>query len=679
MRRSEALAALVLAIVLGLGMVAVMMQGDLGAPRAQVASNTTATAAIVFNTPTSDVTGGQRTPFSPKAIAQPSPTPAGPRLQPGPGEGPEVKDVVLLYNSRRRTSFSTNFCQLATFYGLGCKAHAVDQTRFSRAAVLTEDGKPYRLVALDAVLLDVSGPWLSRKDLAVLNTLREQGSSLLIGKVDERARGDDLSFLTGEAVVGAVLPEDSVKDWKVTGSASEITRELSGQTVLTSQPASPDTYALVVKDPQAITSLIASGNDAGLDYPIFLRWQPASGQGGAVYLDAGEIGQPLDTIALREIYYSASSFSQIIPTMMVLRYVGGEKTWHNNHNYANLTIDAAVLAEPYQELNYTALLELMKRHTFHTTVAFIPASWQRSQPEVIATFLTNPNYFSMVQYGNNGEGYEFYRYEASQGTLGESALLPARPLIDQERAILEGLARMKLHYDLTRIASDPILVFPNGISPEQTLVLLKENNYLATTNAQDVPLDAPRPALTDARPDALFYGMEPAVMRYGNFPNLIRRAPSENQAYRPYLLASILDLFVDKPALFYTFPYGSGLFASGMSAFDPVADEMNRLHGGVEWHSLGYIARRLYLEKTDDDGSRSVRMYARQLIFENETDAEQIVHVSRPETLNVPIASLKVNGYDFPYQVKDGMLKLDLILPARTTVEIDIEYHRPVD
>ena len=42
--------------------------------------------------------------------------------------------------------------------------------------------------------------------------------------------------------------------------------------------------------------------------------------------------------------------------------------------------------------------------------------------------------------------------------------------------------------------------------------------------------------------------------------------PTENQAYQPYVLASILTLLVDKLALFYTYPYGSGLFSAGMDA-----------------------------------------------------------------------------------------------------------------
>ena len=58
------------------------------------------------------------------------------------------------------------------------------------------------------------------------------------------------------------------------------------------------------------------------------------------------------------------------------------------------------------------------------------------------------------------------------------------------------------------------MVFPYGISPEQTLVLLKKYNYLATVNAQDIPLDTTRPPTWD-------YGMYQANMDYGGFPPLL--------------------------------------------------------------------------------------------------------------------------------------------------------------
>jgi hypothetical protein len=44
------------------------------------------------------------------------------------------------------------------------------------------------------------------------------------------------------------------------------------------------------------------------------------------------------------------------------------------------------------------------------------------------------------------------------------------------------------------------------------------------------------------------------------------------------------------------------------------------------------------------------------------------------ETLNVPIRRLTVNNEEFPYEVANDMLRLDVSVPAGTTLEIIIEY-----
>ncbi|MEW5829407.1 MAG: hypothetical protein AB1846_10995, partial [Chloroflexota bacterium] len=299
--------------------------------------------------------------------------------------------------------------------------------------------------------------------------------------------------------------------------------------------------------------------------------------------------------------------------------------------------------------------------------ALIPAYWELSAPHVIAMFVTNPDHFSLVQYGNNSDGYEFYYYDDAEIDRSIASILPARPYEEQEWDILEGMARMEMHRGQTLIPYDRVMVFPFGISPEPTLAYLKRTNYLATVTDDDIPLGAALPTAPD-------YGMYPAVMDYGNFPILTRRLPAGTQAYQPYLLMSLMDLFIDRPALFYTYPFGEGLFPGEMDAFNPIADELNRLPGGVEWASLGDILRHLYLEKLNDDGSRDVRIYSREIILENNGTSPLAYHVTKSETLNVPIARLTVNGHEFPYQVRDGILSLDILIPAGQSAWIEIVY-----
>ena len=669
MRRAELLAALVVGLLLGAVIVAAaLLQNKSPHPVTPRSATPLQSASAVIRTPTP-------TPI-PSAVAPAATlTPSGPPLLEADPPGTDAPDVLLLFNPARASSFGTNFCRLAEFYGLVCTQFNVTQRDTLTAAdLLGPQGLPYPLIALDATLLDNRSPLLSSGDLEVLmEAVNQQGVSVLVGKLDDLQNADLVSALTAGAVAGVTRPEDTTKDWQVSRLAPEITLELTGQNIITSQAATPDTFALNIVDPLPVTVLISSTDNSGASYPIFLRWQPSDQPAaGAVYLDSGETGQSLDFIALREVYYSAASFSQIIPTMLTLRHVMGEETWHAPQDFANLTIDEGALLEPYQDLNYTALLELMRRNSYHTTLALIPQNWQLSESEVVALFLTAPDYFSLAQYGNTGAGYEFYRYATPAPDATDVPLLPARPLDDQQRSILEGLARMQLHENLTRVPFDRIMIFPGGISPVQTLEFLKANNYLATVNTQDLPLDAVRPTNWD-------YGMTPAITDFAGFPNLIRRMPTENQAYQPYVLASILDLLVDKPALFYTYPYGSGLFSAGMDAFDSIAGKMNALEGEVSWRSLGEIAKRLCRIKRDDDGTVSVQMYTRWLILANPDATDTVFHITKSEPLNVPIVRLTVNGYAFPYTIQDGSLTLNLIIPAQSSAEIIIEYSQPAE
>jgi hypothetical protein len=198
-------------------------------------------------------------------------------------------------------------------------------------------------------------------------------------------------------------------------------------------------------------------------------------------------------------------------------------------------------------------------------------------------------------------------------------------------------------------------------------MLLKKYNYLATVNAQDVPLDASRPLDWD-------YDMYPAIMNYDDFAVITRRAPGTNAPFQANVQPFIFDLFIGKAALFYSHAYAGELFDQGNEAFDPVAEKINQLPGGVEWRSLGDILKRLHLEKTNPDGSVDVQMYTNDLMLTNEYGAERTYHIFKPETLNVPISRLTVNGYDFPYHVEAGWLTLDARLPAQATIEILIQY-----
>ncbi|HUV67627.1 MAG TPA: hypothetical protein VMW24_27285 [Sedimentisphaerales bacterium] len=595
------------------------------------------------------------------ADAAPTPIP----LEVGARKGPDIEDMLLLRDSTHGTFFDANLCKLALYYGLLCKEIALGTIPLTDEALKDEQGNYFKLIGVNAETLFGDPPSLSREELDVLRTAIEaKGVNLFVSGVKEGLDRTVLSEFTEGAVVGVARPLDTQRDWIVSSAAPEITRVFSGQVVTSTPAAAQGDFALTLGQQNSVTTLISSKDDTGATYPIFVRWQKGA---GSVFVDASRPPRSLEEVPLRQMYYDPSSFSTIVPLMLTMRYALGNEAWHNTHNYANLTIDDPALTEPWQALSYTALLQEMQAHNFHTTIAFVPANRDKSRPEVVNLFRAHPDRYSLVQHGNNHDGYEFYKYSVSEDDTYDGQKYPARPLADQKADIVEGLARMAEHSLLTGIPWDRVMVFPYGISPEQTLVSLKANNYLATVNAQDVPLDGTRPSDWD-------YGMYQANMDYGDFPVLTRRHPGTYSPFRPDLRPFIFDLFLGKPALFYSHAYeGKELFASGIDAFDPVADQVNALPGGVEWRNLGYIIRHLYLEKTNDDGSMDVKMYGNDLIVSNDSGEARTYHLFKEETLNVPIASVTVNGYEFPYRVNGSYLTLDVRMPADSSMKILIK------
>jgi hypothetical protein len=583
-------------------------------------------------------------------------------LEEGQQPGEDLEDVLLLFDSTHATSFDANLCRLAEYYGLVCSKLDLRTTPLADELLRDGNGEYFKLVGIDAGVLLGIPSLLSDDELgAVRRAIETSGVSLLVSDMRDEFDPTLLGELTDGAVLGATELPRSVSGWLVSSTVPEITLELTGQSI-SSRAARLD-FGLTLGGGQGeVDTLIASRDSAGKAYPVFVKRNAGE---GSILVSGSQRGESLEELPLREMYYVEDNFSKIIPLMFGLRYALDDEAWHSEHDYANLTIDAVALTEPFGNLSFVELLGHMAAHDFHTTIALVPRTWDQTEPRVARLFNANPGRYSLVQRGNNADGYEFYRYAVGGQHDQERIGLSSRTIADQEDDILEGLERMERHEERSGIACDRVMVFPWGICPEPTLVLLKRDNFLATVNAQSIPLDAAHPAGWD-------HGMRPANMEYGNFAMLERRHPGTYQPFRPRLRSFVLDLFIDKPALFYS---GAGqLFSTGTHSFNTVADEINGLEGDVEWRSLGYIVKHLYLEKRNDDGSVDVRMYTNHLVLTNDSLGQQTYHISKAETLNVPIRSLTVNGRAFPYRVEGNNLELDLSVAPVSPVEIVVRY-----
>lgn len=346
-------------------------------------------------------------------------------------------------------------------------------------------------------------------------------------------------------------------------------------------------------------------------------------------------------------------FAGLVPLLIFLRYAGGDRVWHAPVFMADLVIDDAWLIEPYGSLDYRKLLREMQEHNFHTSIAFIPYNYNRNRPSVVSIFREHPDRYSVCIHGNNHDHQEFYGYERD-------------PLSAQEADIQQGLARMEKFKALTGIPYSLVMVWPwERMPPAGTLRAMKRYNFLADVNTNPVPMGSAPPT------DPLF-PLRPQSLRYANFLT-IKRYPFDTLNLRAKVAVSA---FLGNPMIFYAH---EELFAGGIGAFDGVADYVNHIAPKAKWASLGFIARHLYLERVDSDGDYEVMAFSPELDIENSTGLGRTYHIEKPESFAEPIASVSVDGQDFPWQRDGNLLALSLHVAGGQAVHVRITYKNRLD
>jgi hypothetical protein len=347
-----------------------------------------------------------------------------------------------------------------------------------------------------------------------------------------------------------------------------------------------------------------------------------------------------------------NAFLRLAPAMMFIRYCAGERGWHAPYHYANFTIDDPWLRQPYGFVDYKGLLEEMKKHDFHTTIAFIPWNYDRSEPRVVLLFRDHPERFSIAIHGDNHDHKEFTDYQS-------------KPLAVQDAAVKQSLARMERFRTLTGIQYDKVMIFPHSIAPEKTLEELKTYNYLATINSTNAPQDA-------VKPSALSFALRPVTLSFAGFPSISRYSVA---APVPKDFIAIND-FLGNPLLFYVH---SDFFAKGIDAFDGVADEVKRLEPDTRWRSLGDIVRHLYVVRLRDDSNYDVLAFSSSICLNSISGHDSIFYVRKQEIGGQAINSVIVNGQHQPYRLQNGYLSFRIPVPLGDTRCVTVQYENDLD
>ncbi len=545
---------------------------------------------------------------------------------------------------------------MADYYGVQRVDIDLRRERVTLEGLRDPQGESAKAIFVNANTLESGNPVLLDQDeLAVLREAVSEGSVLYVGGISNSSMQGDhsaLKYLTEGAVVGALSPAPGKKNWHISNLTPSLAREFGGQTVSYNERAQDYALLFGTRDP-AIERVITSTDDAGNQYATLARVELGQGQ---LLLDASVAEADLGTKGIITLA-NARYFSTLMPVMMFIRYALESGVWHAERTYANLTIDDPHLGDADVAF-LTGLLQQSRSADFHATIAFPPVYYLQSTAGAVKLVADNPDRLSVVVHGNNHDGYEFYKY-----STGPDDQYPARPFEEQEANIVEALARMESHRDLTGVHYGRVMVFPYGAPPERTLELLKRYNFNVTVNGFTSGYNLP---LGGTRGMAFDFDAYPANLDYANFP-MIRRIMVGNAW--PALL---FDAFLGRPIALYEHP---SFFKGNIAAFDPIAKEIGGIAGGVEWASLDEIAKHLYLLKSNPDGTTNLRFFGNDIVVTNRGDTDAQYSLSKAETLNIPIAGVTVNGSPAaPYTVRDGILRLDLKLVAHETAEVVITY-----
>jgi hypothetical protein len=547
-------------------------------------------------------------------------------------------DVVFIRTAGDPSPEQRELEVAAQFYGLKLNVVAASGNMDDRELAAIQQGDTVA-VALDADALAA----VSQKVL--LRALhRKSGGSvpLLILGVTATTDSTLLSRWTGGVVTGARRLSSPAQLHYLVGSVTGITQQLSGLEI---PFPGDDTFYFSPVDSKA--RQILSVGDRHQDVPVFIE---ADVQQQKIFLLCKE------HLFLGLVEGRAEdmerAFAEIAPLMIFTKYCAGGLGWHALHRYANLTIDDPWLREPYGHLIYRDLLTEMEKHNFHTTIAFIPWNFDRSEAPVITLFRNHPERFSICVHGDNHDHKEFDDYESKSLSL-------------QIAALRQSVARMEKFQALTGIPYDKVFVFPHNIGSERILEQLKAYNFAATVNSLSVPMDRTRPAspLFPLRPVTLSFGDFPSVARYG--------------AVMPNPTSFIgINEFLDNPIFFYGH---HDLFANGIDAFDRVADEVNRIEPDTRWRSLGDMAKHLYLVRLRDDANYDVLSFSSSLDLENSSEQNSVFYIQKLQSDSSAIASVSVEDRPVPFQFDGGSVHLSVAIPAGESRRVLIRYKNDLD
>jgi len=324
----------------------------------------------------------------------------------------------------------------------------------------------------------------------------------------------------------------------------------------------------------------------------------------------------------------AEYFSRFVPQAMALRYAAGDECWRPREAYASIIIDDPLLRKSYGFLNFESLLRLAQQHNFHAAIAFIPHNFRRNSSRITRMFRENVARLSICFHGNDHIEAEF----AATDLVLLNTLL--------------GIAedRMNLHYQMTGLACDRVMVFPQGNFSIEAMKVLKSHNFYAAVNT------VPHPAQRSVR---LTIGelAQPAVLRYEGFPLFIRKPIRQTESHD-----IAFNLFFGRPVLIVEH---HEIFQRPESLVE-IAARINSVAPEIHWSNLATVVSSSILTRMAPDGTHHVRAYSGTIKVSNDVDSIGRYSIEwRSCCDGYPIDQVLMNGMPyFRFETDNGGLRL---------------------
>ncbi len=530
-----------------------------------------------------------------------------------------------------------NVAQLLDFFGIPWEALRIDQLTSQEASSNINRWDECCILSsapiLAQVLKDLDGsegsiPWLTNKIKSVFVYGFEESVSC------KRL----LKLLTHNINADFHHLGTSSREVSVTGDHPEICGPMSGLRVLVT-PTQSD-HAFDVRSGNAKFKPLISTNDGA----VFARVERngvafyLSGCGDVINLDTPS-GESFD---VRKFFCSA------VPITMYLKWAFTEASWREVETNACLIVDDPLLKARYGFLCFRRALELMDKHDFTMSLAFIPWNWRRTDPEIVKLFQDRSDRLSLSVHGCDHTSSEFAA--RSQAELNAKAKI--------------ACGRMNKLEQRTTLRHDRVMVFPRGEFSAEVGRVLKLNGFLAAVNTEVAPS---RGRGNETRIADLW---DVAINRYGSFPIFTRRYLTqgiENFAF---------DILLGKPCLIVAH---HDVFKDDGSALVTLVDKLHSLRCKIRWGSLGNAIRRSVRIRTSSDDTIIMQIYGNQVYLENPSKEPRTLQVTKEEVDPDCVSGIVVNGDSVEWTWKDGFLRFMSPVPPEDTLEIDVRYTGKLD